>query len=95
MAAYIVATVRIHDPDKFAEYATAVAGMNERYGGEPLVRGAVEEVLEGDGMVGERVVVSRFATAEAAKAYILSAEYQAVRAKRKGAAEVVMRLVIG
>ena len=55
MSAYIVATVRISDPERFALYSKGIAGLSERFGGEAVVKGAVAEVLEGDGMVGERV----------------------------------------
>ncbi len=94
MAAFIVATVRITDQEQFAAYAKSVAGLSERYGGESLVRGAVSEVLEGGSPVGERVVVTRFPDAEAARAYIGSAEYQAARVNRAAAAQTEMRLVI-
>src|SRR3546814_16954834 len=67
MAAYIVATVRISDPEKFALYGKAIAGLSERFGGVPVVKGPVAEVLEGGSPVGERVVVTRFETAEAAQ----------------------------
>ena len=94
MAAYIVATVTIHDPVKFAEYGKRIAGLSERHGGEYLVRGAVAEALEGQSAPSERVVVSRFPTADAARAYLASPDYQAAVQLRAGAADVVMRLII-
>lgn len=94
MAAYIVATVRISDPDKFALYGKAIAGLSERFGGVPVVKGPVAEVLEGGSPVGERVVVTRFETADAARAYIGSPDYQAATVHREGAAEVEMRLLV-
>ena len=93
MAVYIVATVTITDPDRFALYANGIAGLSEKYGGEPLVKGTVAQVLEGSCAPGERVIVTRFADADAASAYIQSAAYQAAAVHRKGAAHVVMRLV--
>ena len=33
-AAFIVATVRITDPVRFAEYGKAIAGLSERFGGQ-------------------------------------------------------------
>lgn len=93
MPAYIVATVRIADPDRFALYAKGIAGLSERFGGEAVVKGAVAEVLEGDGIVGERVVVSRYPDMASARAYLASAEYQAACVHRAGAADVVMRLI--
>ena len=94
MPAFIVATVRITDPDRFAAYAKGIAGLSARHGGEPVLAGAVCEVLEGGSPVGERVVVTRFADAEAARGYIGSAEYGAARQHRVDAAEVEMRLVV-
>ena len=93
MACYIVATVRILDPERFAAYGKAVAGLAESFGAEAVLKGAVTEVLEGPGVVGERVVVSRFETAEQARAYIESAAYRDAQLLREGAAEVVMRLI--
>lgn len=95
MAAYIVATVTIHDPERFSTYSRSIAGLSERFGGEPLVRGPVSELLEGDAAAaGERVVVIRFPDAAAARGYIASPEYQSARRNRAGAADVVMRLLL-
>lgn len=94
MAAYIVSTVTISDLARFGDYAKAIAGLSERHGGEYLVRGRIAEVLEGDVDLDERVVVSRFPTAEAARAYIGSPEYRAGAALREGAAIVASRLLI-
>lgn len=94
MAAYIVATVTITDPVKFGDYAKAIAGLSEKHGGEYLVRGKIAEVFEGDVNPDERVIVSRFPTAEAARGYIRSAEYRTGVALRAGAATVASRLLI-
>lgn len=93
MAAYIVATVRITDPVRFADYGKAIAGLSERFGGESVVKGPVVELLEGEGEVGERVVVTRFPDADAARGYIGSPDYRAASAGRAGAAVVTMRLL--
>jgi uncharacterized protein (DUF1330 family) len=94
MAAYIVATVRISDPLKFAAYGAAIAGLSTAFGGERVCGGAVTEVLEGGSPVGERVVVVKFPDADSARAYIHSPGYQAGKLERKGAAEVDMRLIV-
>ena len=93
MACYIVATVRILDPERFSAYASAVAGLAERFGAQAILKGPVSEVLEGDGVVGERVVISRFDTPEQARAYIESSDYRQAQLLRQGAADVVMRLI--
>ncbi|OAN56560.1 DUF1330 domain-containing protein [Sphingobium sp. TCM1] len=94
MAAYIVATVRVTDAEKFAAYGKGIAGLSEQFGGESIAKGPVAEWLEGEGPAGERVVVSRYPDADAARAYIASAQYQAAAALRAGAGEVVMRLLV-
>jgi uncharacterized protein (DUF1330 family) len=94
MAAYIVATVRIADAEKFGAYVKAIAGLSESHGGEYLVRGKVFEVLEGDVDPEERVVVSRFPTADAARAYAKSPEYLAGAKLREGAGTVQSRLIV-
>jgi uncharacterized protein (DUF1330 family) len=94
MAAYLVATVRITDAGKFAEYGKAIAGLSERFGGEYVVRGGAAEILEGNVDPDERVVVSRFPDADAARAYLGSPEYQAGVALRQGGAIVEMRLLV-
>lgn len=93
MAAYLVATVRITDPAKFADYAKGIAGLSETFGGEYVTRGKVADVLEGNSDPDERVVVSRFPDAASARAYIASPAYRAAAALRVGAAEVEMRLL--
>lgn len=94
MAAYIVATVNVTDPVKFGAYVQAIAGLSEKHGGEYVVRGKVFEVLEGAVDPDERVVVSRFPTAEAARGYVRSAEYVAGAALREGAGTVESRLLV-
>lgn len=95
MAAYIVATVRVTDAAKFGLYLQAIAGVAERFGGEYLVRGKVDEVLEGsEDLAQERVVVVRFPDADAARSYIASPEYQDGKAKRFGAGTVDNRLIV-
>lgn len=94
MPAYLVATVRITDPDKFGQYTKAIAGLSEQHGGEYVVRGPITEVLEGDIDPGERVIVSRFPDADAARAYVQSPEYRAGAKLREGAGTVQMRLIV-
>jgi len=94
MPAYIVATVRITDAEKFGQYTKAIAGLSEKHGGEYVVRGPVTEVLEGDLDPNERVIVSRFPDAASAKAYAQSPEYREGAKLREGAGTVEMRLIV-
>lgn len=93
MPAYIVATVQIHDAEKFAEYGKTIAGLSEKYGGEYIVRGKVDTALEGDHVEDERVVVVKFPDIASARAYVNDPVYLEGKAKRAGAAEVRMLLI--
>jgi uncharacterized protein (DUF1330 family) len=94
MPAYIVGTVRISDPERFAAYGAAIRGLSAEFGGEPVVGGAVSRVFEGDSPVGERVVVTRFPSEAEATAYLQSPRYLEAKALRAGAAQVEIRLVV-
>ncbi len=83
----------VHRGDR--SYSKAVAGLGERFGGETLLRGPVLEMLEGEKDLGERILVSRFPDAAAARAYVASPEYQTAKQLRAGAARVAIRLVEG
>jgi uncharacterized protein (DUF1330 family) len=94
MPAYLVGTVRISDPERFAAYGAAIKGLSAEFGGEPVLGGAVAKVFEGDSPVGERVVVTRFPSEAEASAYMLSPRYRDAKALRAGAAEVEIRLIV-
>jgi uncharacterized protein (DUF1330 family) len=94
MAAYLVGTVRISDPERFAAYGAAIKGLSAKFGGEPVAAGPVSVVFEGDSPVGERVVVTRFPTEADATAYVRSARYLEAKDLRAGAAVVELRLVV-
>ena len=93
MAAHIVATVRITDPEAFGRYARAIDGLAEAFDGHYVVRGPVTASLEGPDTMGERVVILEFPNAERARAFYDSEQYQAAKAMREGAATLEMRLL--
>lgn len=93
MAAYLIATVAIGDPEKFKAYADAIAGLAETYGGDYIVRGPLTDVLEGAAAAGERVVVVKFPDEASARGYVNDPAYLEGKRLREGAADVVMRLV--
>ncbi|HUD28227.1 MAG TPA: DUF1330 domain-containing protein [Novosphingobium sp.] len=91
--AFILTTVTVENADAFAEYRAAVAQVNAKLGGDMLVRGAVSEVLEGEGATGEMVVALGFADAQAARAYIASPEYAGLAPLRARAGRFTIRVV--
>ena len=90
-AGYLIANVRVTNPDQYAEYRKWSTAAFEAHHAELCVRGGKVEVLEGD-WVPERVVIVKFPSMAAAKAFYESPEYGKARAARAGAA--IMRLVI-
>lgn len=91
--AFILTTVIVGDSTAFAQYRAAVAHVNAKLGGEMLVRGSVQDVLEGDAVVGEMVVALGFADADTARAYIASDDYAALAPLRDAAGRFTIRVV--
>lgn len=90
-SAYILANVDVTDPQQYEQYKKLSSIAMQAHGAEVCVRGGKTEVLEGDWTPG-RLVLLKFPTAQQAKAFYTSAEYQAAKAAREGAA--VMRMVL-
>jgi uncharacterized protein (DUF1330 family) len=90
---YIVTRVDVLDPEAYARYAAAATKAIAAHGGKALARGGRHEALEGKARA--RNVVLEFDSYDAARAHFHSAEYQAARALREGAAEIEMVLVEG
>ena len=60
MAAYLIGTIEITDPEAYEEYKAQVPALIEKYGGIYRVRGGALEVLEGDWQRG-RMIILEFA----------------------------------
>jgi uncharacterized protein (DUF1330 family) len=75
MAAYVIATIEVTEPEGYEEYRRRVPATIEKYGGRYLVRGGRSEVAEG--IDPNRVVVLEFSTIEKAREWYNSPEYQA------------------
>ena len=59
MAAYLIATIDVNDPETFEEYRAQVPALVEKYGGTYRVRGGAFEVLEGNWQR-SRIIVIEF-----------------------------------
>ena len=74
MRGYLIANIKVTDPEAFERYRAAVPSVIARHGGRYLVRGGTLERLENaDGF--NRVVVLEFPSLEAARAFYHSADY--------------------
>ncbi len=87
MTAYVIAEVKVSDPQRYEGYKALSPAAIEAAGGRFLVRGGATEVLEGNWQPG-RIVVAQFASMAAAKAFYDSALYLKAREARAGATEV-------
>jgi uncharacterized protein (DUF1330 family) len=90
-SAYILANVDVTDPQQYEQYKKLSTIAMQAHGAEVCARGGKVDVLEGD-WTPKRVVLMKFPTAEAARAFYDSPEYAAAKAARQGAA--VMRMVL-
>ena len=80
---YVIASITVTDPVKYAEYVKSATLAIQKFGGKPLVRGGKCETLEGEARM--RNVVLEFADYATARAYYQSPEYQAAIQLRAGA----------
>ncbi len=94
MSAYVIAIIKVTNPEAYAEYARLAGPVNTQFNSTLLARSNEFEFLEGR-LDCNRVVINRFETIEAAKAFYHSIEYQAAKSKRMGAADFNMLVVQG
>ncbi len=81
---YVIVRVTVTNPEAYARYVAGASEAIRQFGGRPLVRGGRHVALEGDAR--PRNVVIEFDSFEQAVAYYQSAQYQAAKARRDGAA---------
>jgi uncharacterized protein (DUF1330 family) len=94
MAAYVVAQVKITDPDTFAKYSQQVPAVVEKFGGKYLVRGGTMEILEGEWDAG-RLVVLEFPSIDHVHRFYNSPEYAPLIKLRQQSADTIMSTVEG
>jgi len=77
--------ITVSDPALFEQYKQLAPTTIAAYGGKYLARGGESEALEGD-WTPNRIVILEFDSAETAKTWLGSPEYQEARAMRHRAA---------
>ncbi|MAL80075.1 MAG: hypothetical protein CMN55_13350 [Sneathiella sp.] len=85
MPAYIIARIRVTDPDQYEVYKSLAPIAIKKYGGKYLTRGGAMETVEGDAET-RRVVLLEFPDMAAARAFYKSPEYAKAKAARERAA---------
>lgn len=81
MPVYVIANVKILDPEKYNEYLEAGGGTLAQYGGKMLVACTDSKVLEGN--PGPLTAVVEFESMEAAQRWYDSPEYTEARKLRQ------------
>jgi uncharacterized protein (DUF1330 family) len=94
MSAYVVVEIEVSDAERYETYKQLAPPAIAAYGGRYLVRGGGVEALEGDWSP-KRLVVLEFPSAERARAWWSSAEYEQAKSLRQACAHTQMILVEG
>ena len=94
MSGYIIAHVQVTNPTQYEEYKKWSTLAMKAHNAEVCVRGGQVQLLEGD-WAPERVVILKFPTFTAAKAFYETPEYLQAREARAGAAVLRMIAVEG
>ncbi len=93
-AGYVIGQMLISDPEQYERYRAHVVATVKAHGGEFLVRGGPQEVVEGT-PPGPRSVILRFPSVEAAHAWYNSPDYQKIIPIRQGASTGALTIVEG
>jgi uncharacterized protein (DUF1330 family) len=94
MTTYVITDIRVTDPVRYEDYKVLSSSSAALYGGKFLVRGGAHETLEGDWQP-NRVVILQFPSADHARKWWSSPEYEAAKAIRQEAAESQIIMVEG
>ena len=78
MTGFAIFNIEIKKPEEYKEYVSRVLPIAKKYGGEYIVRGGENKVVEGTWAY-SRTVVIKFPTYEKALEWYNSDEYQPVK----------------
>ena len=91
---YVIAQITVTDPEVYPKYVKLVQPTIDAFGGEFIVRGGLSESYEGT-PPGERNVVIRFPSFQAAQDWYHSDIYAEAKALRQSASTSVQTIVEG
>lgn len=94
MAAYIIAELTVHNPERYADYTKHTPKLVAAHGGKFLVRGGDPKGLEGS-EVKPRIVVLEFPDMDTLLGWYNSPEYQAIIPIRQEASDSRLMAVHG
>jgi uncharacterized protein (DUF1330 family) len=91
MPAYVIGEAHVFNPEAMKPYGPMIVASVKKYGGRYLARGARPEVLEGG--PAHNILIIEFDSADAARRWYASPEYQAAKAVRQGNSNLRLILV--
>lgn len=94
MPAYVIARVKVTDPERYQEYTALTPGLVAKWGGRFIVRGSPVTTKEGEAE-DRRVVVLEFPDRKTAEGFYNSEEYEAAKQIRLSASDGQLIIVDG
>lgn len=94
MVAYVIAQIRVHDPEGYKNYLAGVGRTLANHKATIVGRSLEPEVLEGEWAL-PRTVIIRFPTVEDARRWHSDPEYREVAEHRHRAADANLVLIEG
>ena len=77
-AGYVIAQLKIINPESYKEYIEKVTDVIEKFGGEYLARGGEHQVFEGEDNF-PRIIILKFPSYEKALEWYNSEEYKPIK----------------
>jgi uncharacterized protein (DUF1330 family) len=90
MAAYLLVTIKVHDPSWMDEYAANVPAIVHKHGGEYLVVSESIKRYEGEGPDPDGIVLFTFPSMKAIDEFISDPDYGPYKAARLAASSSAM-----
>ena len=90
---YLMANLRVDDPEIFAEFSSVALPLIEKYGGKLLARGPNADRHEGT--VSGVVTLIEFESKAAAETFYFSDEYKAAKAIRDKGVDTDLMIIEG
>ena len=92
MPAYVIAMMKIHDPETYAKYTALTPPTVKKYGGKFLTRGEEVTTVEGE-LYRDRMVILEFPSKAKVEAWFADPDYQEAMVFRHASSEMRMLLV--
>lgn len=94
MTAYVIAMIRVDDPETYKEYTSRTPPTVKKYGGKFLARGGEVDTVEGEPF-NDRLVLLEFPSKQAIRDWFADPEYQAAAKYREASSEAHILVIDG